>query len=160
VEKTYEGGFTLLETLIAVALTTIAVLGVTGAVARALYGTARSETRLLLAADAANVLTDLRAASAYDPGMLARMSGQRVAVTLALPGAKAPRAVGIVATVSAQGASGTYVARVTATAADGTTVTQERTLVVEAPAPGSRVAPSPASTSAAPTSLMFPKAAL
>jgi len=137
--REHERGFTLLETLAAVTVTTIAVLGVAGAVAASLYGNARSETKLLLADDAANVLTDLRAASAYDPAMLAAMDGRRVSTRLALPGGSGPRIVEVTAGVARQPAAGEYLATVTATAADGTSVTQRVTLTAEAPAPGSRV---------------------
>jgi prepilin-type N-terminal cleavage/methylation domain-containing protein len=139
----HERGFTLLETLAAVTVTGIAVLGVAGAVAASLYGSARSETRLLLADDATNVLTDLRAASAYDPAMLAALDGRRVTARLAFPGTHGPRIVVMTAAVARQaapaGGSGEYLATVTATAADGTSVTERVTLVAEAPAPGSRL---------------------
>jgi len=137
--RDHERGFTLLETLAAAAITGIAVLGVAGAVAASLYGSARSETRLLLADDASNVLTDLRAASAYDPAMLAAMDGRRVSARLALPGSPGPRIVEVTAGVARQAPAGEYFATVTATAADGTSVTQRVTLADEAPAPGSRV---------------------
>jgi prepilin-type N-terminal cleavage/methylation domain-containing protein len=147
--RDHERGFTLLETLAAVSLTGIAVLGVAGAVAASLYGSARSETKLLLADDASNVLTDLRAASAYDPVMLAALDGRHATARLALPGPRGPRIVVMTAAVARRAVGGSgdsaprigdeYVASVTATAADGTTVTERVTLVAEAPAPGSRV---------------------
>jgi prepilin-type N-terminal cleavage/methylation domain-containing protein len=137
--REHERGFTLLETLAAVSVTGIAVLGVAGAVAASLYGSARAETRLLLADDASNVLTDVRAASAYDPAMLASLNGRRVSARIALPGAQGPRVVQLTAGVARQTDAGEYLATVTATAADGTSVTQQVTLTAEAPAPGSRV---------------------
>jgi Tfp pilus assembly protein PilV len=128
----------MVETLVAVTVTGIAVLGIAGAVAASLYGAARSETKLALAGDASNVLTDLRAASAYDPAMLAAMSGRSVSAQLRLPDARGARGVTIAARVVPR-AAGSYVASVTATAPDGTAVTEEVTLVQEAPAPGSRL---------------------
>jgi prepilin-type N-terminal cleavage/methylation domain-containing protein len=133
-----ERGFTLLETLVALAIAAIAIAGVAGAVTSSLYASARSETKILLAADASNVLTDLRAAGAYDPAALAAMAGRSASARLVLPGSREPRVVAIEARVVRDATPDRYLASVTASAPDGTSVTQQVTLVVEAPAPGSR----------------------
>jgi prepilin-type N-terminal cleavage/methylation domain-containing protein len=138
-----ERGFTLLETLVAIAVSALAFVGVAGAVANALFGAARAETKIALAGDAANVLTDLRAASGYDPALLASLSGRSTSAHVEVPGARGARLITIVASVAPAATAGSYLASVTATAADGTSVTEQRLLAVEAPAPGSRISGGP-----------------
>jgi type II secretory pathway pseudopilin PulG len=134
-----ERGFTLLEALAALALTALAIAGVAGSVAACLHVTARSQTKLLLAADAQNVLTDLRAATAYDPALLAALAGRSTSVRLTFSGAHGTRTVALDADVARPSLPGSYLATVTATAPDGTAVSQSVTLTQEAPAPGSRL---------------------
>ena len=63
--RTRERGFSLLEVLVASALTIAVVLVVTGAVLGSLRATALAAERSALAEDASDALLDLREATAY-----------------------------------------------------------------------------------------------
>jgi plastocyanin len=110
-----------------------AVVAVTRGTARALPAAALTET-------AQNVLTDLRAATAYDPAELAALVGRSVSFEAREPAADgSAHSVRIVAAVTRSELTGGYLATVTARAADGTSVSVRAALVQEAPAPGAVV---------------------
>ncbi len=133
-----DAGFLLVEAQFAAALVAVAGGIALAAVACATHAAARALPAAALAGSATNVLTDLRAATAYDPAELAALAGREAAFDARELGAGATsHVVHIVASVAR--ASGGYVATVTASG-DGAIVTLRSTLAVEAPQPGS-VAP-------------------
>jgi prepilin-type N-terminal cleavage/methylation domain-containing protein len=140
-------GFTLLEALIAIAVTSVAVLGVAGAVLGMLRSLALETDKTALADDALNVLADLRAATAYDGAFLAKLAGRSASQTLTLAGPSGPRSITVTTTVSPKG-DGVYVASVTAANAGGVAVTEQAVLTQEAPAPGSVVDDTPTASPA------------
>ncbi|MFY9780469.1 MAG: type II secretion system protein [Candidatus Baltobacteraceae bacterium] len=140
-------GFTLLEALIAIAVTSAAVLGVAGAVLGMLRSLALETDKAALADDALNVLTDLRAATAYDGAFLAKLAGRSTSQKLTLAGPAGSRSLVVTATVTPQG-NGVYVAAVTAATLDGVAVTEQAVLTQEAPAPGSVVDDTPSASPA------------
>jgi prepilin-type N-terminal cleavage/methylation domain-containing protein len=140
-------GFTLLEALIAIAVTSVAVLGVAGAVLRMLHSLAVETDKTALADDALNVLADLRAATAYDGDFLAKLAGRNASRKLTLAGPAGPRTITVTTTITPKGRE-VYVAGVTAAAVDGTAVTEQAVLTQEAPAPGSTVDDTPTASPA------------
>jgi type II secretory pathway pseudopilin PulG len=140
-----EAGFLLIEAVVAVALIAVCAGAALAAVAAVTHAAARTLATPALTLTAQNILTDLRAATAYDPAQLAAIAGRSISFDAAEPGAAgANRTIQIVASVTLTGED-RYVGTVTARAADGSTVTVAATLVQEAPAPGSVI---PASTPA------------
>jgi len=133
-------GFSLLEVTIAGALVSFVVLGVSSAVLNSLRATATLTAHEALADDALNVLSDLRAATAYDGDALAHIAGRNSTATIVRDG----KPVTIAISIGPADANGAVVAKVTATDATGATATEQQTLYVEAPAPGSVIdQPSP-----------------
>ncbi len=142
-----ERGFSLLEVTIAGALVSFVVLGVSSAVLHSLHATAMLAAHEALADDALNVLSDLRAATAYDGDALARIAGRSSSASIVRDG----KPVTITVSIGAADANGAAIAQVTATDALGATATEQQTLYVEAPAPGSVIdQPSPAPAPAPP----------
>ncbi len=132
-----ERGFSLIEVLIATALTTVVMLAVSAAVLNSLRATALAEERSTLADDATNALVDLRSATGYDPTLLAALSGRSSQTTVTK---NASKTVTLTVTLGAANGSTTGPILATATASDGVqTVTEHRELYQEAPAPGSVV---------------------
>ncbi len=136
-------GFSLLEVLVASALTIAAILIITGAVLGSLRATALGAEKSALAEDALSALGDLREATAY--GVAAVGNQERPLLQ---------KLVGHSATMSRQRTSNvteTITVHVTqakpgdpivaqATASDGSlSDTEQRTLFYEAPTPGSVV---------------------
>ncbi|MBC5800800.1 MAG: prepilin-type N-terminal cleavage/methylation domain-containing protein [Candidatus Eremiobacteraeota bacterium] len=133
--KPLQRGFSLLEVLVAIALTSGVLLAVTAAVLNALHTTALAEERSALADDALNALVDLRSATGYDANLLAALANHTSQTTI-------PKSASVTETltISIGGRNGTQPLVATATASDGTqTVTEHRDLYWEAPAPGSVV---------------------
>ncbi len=127
-------GFSLLEVLVATALTIGVILATTSAVANALHASAAADRHMALNDDALSALTDVRAVSAYDPVMFHSLAGRTSTMTLAGNGAPETISVAIVA------APGGWNLLATATATQGDiAVTQRQTLYLEAPMPGSSV---------------------
>jgi hypothetical protein len=140
--RTDEAGFLLMEAVVAIALIAVCAGAALAAVAAITHATARTLTTPALTLTAQNILTDLRAATAYDPAQLAALDGKSTSFDAEeAGGAGAVRRVRIVATVTRSGQD-SYVGAVTARSADGATVTVQATLVQEAPAPGSVVSAS------------------
>ncbi len=139
-----EAGFLLLEAVVAVALVAVCACAVLATVAAVTKATARSLPAAALSLTAQNILTDLRAATAYDPNGLASLAGKAAAfdATESTPDGSG-RTVHLTVTVGAADAAGTYVCSVTARTSDAAAVTLQAGLTAEAPAPGSVV---PAST--------------
>lgn len=135
VSRRGERGFSLLEVLIATALTTVVMLAVSAAVINSLRTTALAEERSRLADDAANALVDLRSATAYDPNLLQALATHSSQTTIAKPPSPT-----VTLTLTLGAANGTGPVLATATATDGLQiVTEHRELYEEAPAPGSVV---------------------
>ena len=134
-------GFSLIEVLAVVAITTAVILTTAGAVANALHGAAEGDLKMSLEDDAFNALADVRAATAYgDPTaagesttVLAKLAGKSSTATTTL-------AAGITETltVSVAQTNGGTTAQATATA-NGVSVTDSESLSIEAPTPGSTV---------------------
>ncbi len=144
--RTSERGFTLLEAAIATALTCAVVLGLVATVAHALHANATIAERAALTDDALNVLSDLRAATAYDAGALAQMTGKTTNATIVRNG----QSLAVVVAVGGSGPATPVIANVTVTDPNGESATISRQLYVEAPAPGSVIdEPSPAPSGAA-----------
>ena len=145
--KTSQRGFSLLEALVCLALLSGTGIAVAGAVASGAHAQALTVSRERLRSDAANVLDELRASTAYDPVALKKMSGKTTSSTLEIA---APDGVERAVTISlrvaphsdaagfADAASG-YDATVTVSDVTGASVTETRRLAYEAPPPGSSV---------------------
>jgi hypothetical protein len=96
-----------------------------------------------LTLSAQNILTDLRAATAYDPAQLAALAGGTLTFDADEPAPDGTtRRVHIVVTVTRAAPAAPYAAHVTVSAANGTSVHLDGTLVQEAPAPGSVISAS------------------
>jgi prepilin-type N-terminal cleavage/methylation domain-containing protein len=128
-------GFTLLETAIAIALVCSVVLGASAAVVRAAHANAAFAERAALSNDARNVLSDLRVATAYDSAALRRLGSRNYTTSIVRDGAPLTISVAI----APGGTAAPSTARVTVSDASGESVTEERPLYDEAPAPGSIV---------------------
>ena len=134
-----ERGFSLLEAVFCIALTTGVLLAVAAAVGNSLHASASEATRIALRDDALSALADLRAATAYDSALLTRTVGRTSTSTLD----RSLRA-GAVETVTLsveRVVSGTHT-NVVASASvtqNATTVTERQTLYTEAPPPGSTI---------------------
>ncbi len=143
----------LVEALIAVALVGVCIGAIATAVLAVSHATARTMPAAALTLTAQNVLTDLRAATAYDPDQLAALDGRSTAFSVNEPGPNgSPQAIRIEARVTRSAVTGASIGSVTARAANGIAVTLDATLVQEAPAPGSVLpasTPPPCSDSAA-----------
>jgi type II secretory pathway pseudopilin PulG len=136
-------GFSLIEVLVASALTIAVILVITGAVLGSLHATALASEKSALAEDAASALSDLREATAYG---VAATGNQQQPLLQQLVGHSATmtrtRSSTVTETITVHVAQakpgGPIVAA--ATASDGTrSETVQRTLFYEAPTPGSVV---------------------
>jgi hypothetical protein len=142
-----EGGFLLVEALISVAMIGVCAGALIAAIVAVTHATAHRLPTSSLMLTAQDILTDLRAATAYDSGQLAALAGRTAAFDVAETGPDGlPHSVHIVAGVTRSAATGAYVGSVTARGFNGAVVTIQATLVQEAPPPGSVV---PAGTPAA-----------
>ena len=72
-----ERGFTVVEAMVAIVVTAIAVFGVTGAVLGAMRAHTAADIRASLDDDALAVLSDVRMMTAYDPAMLRKLERRR-----------------------------------------------------------------------------------
>lgn len=135
-------GFSLIEVLVASALTVGVILLITAAVLGSLHATALAVEDTLLAEDARTALDDVRAATGYgvaargtnEPPLLQMLVGRTATMRRARGGLVETVTVGV--TQAKPGDP--IVAR--ATASDGTRSRSERrTLFYEAPSPGSVV---------------------
>jgi type II secretory pathway pseudopilin PulG len=139
----------LVEALVGVGIVAIVAGAALAGVATVTHSAAHELSRSALRATAQNVLTDLRAATAYDPIELAGLSG--TSVSFSATDGDSPTTITVRVGIASDR---TYPATVEARAADGTTVTLDGVLAAEAPAPGTIDAPSspePAATPAAGT---------
>jgi type II secretory pathway pseudopilin PulG len=145
-ERVAQRGFTLLETLVATALTVTLILSVTAAVLGSLHASARLGERAELTDHALNILSDLRETTAYDANALTAMTGRSVTTTFPADASNA-RVLTATIGVAQSGPSAPVIASVTVTDANGESVTEQQTLYFEAPAPGSvidQATPTPA----------------
>lgn len=134
-----QAGFVLVEAVVAVALIALSAGAALAAVAAITQANAHAAAEPALTLTAQNVLTDLRAATAYDPAQLAALAGRSSAFDADEPaGGAATRRVHVVAGVAGTPADG-YTATVTVSEPGGASVTVRSILVQEAPAPGSVV---------------------
>ncbi|GAC1309386.1 MAG: hypothetical protein NVSMB21_15870 [Vulcanimicrobiaceae bacterium] len=133
-----ERGFTLLEALFCIALTTGVLLAVGAAVGNSLHASANEATRIALRDDALSVLADVRAATAYDDALLRRTVGKTSTATLDRSRAGAAEMVTLSVERVVSGTHTNVVASASVTQ-NATTVTERTTLYVEAPAPGSTI---------------------
>ena len=141
--KRRQRGFSLLEVLVASAVTIGAILIITGAVLGSLRAMALATEKSALAEDALSALSDLREATVYgvatagarEQPLLQKLVGHSATMTR-------QRTVNVTETIAVDVTQvrpgGPIVAR--ATASDGTlSDTEQRTLFYEAPTPGSIV---------------------
>lgn len=132
-----ERGFTLIEAVFTIALTTGVLLAVMGAVTNSLHASASETTRIALRDDALGVLADLRAATAYDDALLAATIGRTSTQTIATAGG-AHETIAVSVNGVLVGGHEHIVATASVTQ-NATTVTERETLYAEAPAPGSTI---------------------
>ena len=141
--KREQRGFSLLEVLVASALTIAAILIITGAVLASLRATALAAEKSALAEDALSALSDLREATAYgvaaagaqEQPLLQKLVGHSATMTRQRT-ANITETIAVNVTQAKPG--GPIVAE--ATASDGSlSDTEQRTLFYEAPTPGSVV---------------------
>ncbi len=133
--RTAERGFTLLEAIFAIGLSTTVVFGVTAAVLGSLHATNRVVVREALTDDALNVLSDLRTATAYDATLLASLIGRSSTSTLVRDGKRLTIDVSVTRAVP----HSPIVAHVTVSDENGVQTSEQQQLYAEAPAPGSVV---------------------
>lgn len=131
-------GFSLVEALVAIALTTGVMLGVTSAVLHAIHANADESTKIALRDDALSALADLRAATAYDPTMLATVTAHGNASQTITRSNAAAETITIHVQRSVGPGPSNVIATATATQLDAS-VTEQTTLYNEAPAPGSTI---------------------
>jgi Tfp pilus assembly protein PilV len=140
-------GFTLLETVIAAALSSAAVLSLAAAALGTLHTTARLERMANVTDHALNILSDLREATAYDPEGLRKLLGRKITTTFSDGDALKASTMTATIAVAQAGAAGTITAAVTVTDPTGVSATESQILFAEVPAPGSVIdaaTPSPA----------------
>ena len=135
-----ERGFSLLEAIVAITITTAVLLAAATAVSKSLHASADSALRLALRDDALAVLADVRAATAYNGALLASMIDRTSTATITRPDGL--RETMTVAVRSSPVNGYRVMATVTATH-DATSVVEQQTLYDEAPSPGSTTAPGP-----------------
>lgn len=134
-----ERGFSLIEAVLTIALTTGVLLAVMAAVSNSLHATANEAIRIALRDDALSALADLRAATAYDALLLQGMIGKSSTATIAR-NAGAPETVTMSVAIGSNVTNGhaNYIATASVTQ-NATTVTEQQTLYAEAPPPGSTI---------------------
>lgn len=140
-------GFTLLETVIASALSCAVALSVAGAALGALHATARLERTANVTDHALNILSDVREATAYDSEALSKLVGREVTTTFSDGDPLTPSTMTATIAVAQTVASGPISAAVTVTDSTGVSVTERQIMFAEVPAPGSVIdaaTPSPA----------------
>jgi len=148
-------GFTLIEAVMTAAVVSMLVAGIYDAVLMNLKGGSRPVQDAALAAAARNIVTDLRAATAYDPSALKSLYGTTATRSVALPqpiGSTQTVTVNCTTTIDPV-ASGAPSTSVTATPTNATVVctnpTTNRSVTIvsqlwnEAPAPGSSLQGTP-----------------
>jgi prepilin-type N-terminal cleavage/methylation domain-containing protein len=144
-----EAGFTLIEVVVATALTASLSLCVFAAIASSLHAVDRLENRVNLSDDALNILSDLRESTAYDPAALKQIVGHSLTTTFTDPQSNAPaRKLQARLSVTQTSPAMPIFATVTVVDAAGNTATERQTLSSEAPAPGSVIDAATASPSA------------
>ena len=142
----------LIEALIAIAIIAVCAGAVLSAILSVQHQTLFAQPSAALTLSAQNVLTDLRAATAYDGAELRALGGRSAAFDSSEPGPNgSPEPIHITVSVSAPAATGAVVAAVTVRDAQGRSASVQSSLTREAPAPGSTVeAEAPSALSAAP----------
>jgi len=138
-----ERGFMLLEVLVASVLTIGVVLAITTAVLSNVHATTLAEQRIQMGDDGLNAVTDLRAITGYNGDLLSKLVGKHSTSTISSNGM--PETITIDVTsqhVGIASPTATVVADVRIER-NGQIVTEEQTLVQQAPAPGSVVSPTP-----------------
>jgi Tfp pilus assembly protein PilV len=138
----------MIEAMIAVVLIAVCAGTVLAVSAAVEHQRARQRPTAALSLSAQNVLTDLRAATAYDPAELADLVGRSISFSAIEPGpGGAAQTLQVSVTLRPTATAGLVAAAVTVQNAAGQTATMGSTLAAEVPAPGSVVAgQTPAST--------------
>lgn len=136
-----EAGFLMVEAIVGVALIGMCAGIVMAAVVAVSHQTAaRPAAAAALASTAQNIVTDLRAATAYDGAQIAQLIGRSTAFDVTENDAAGlPHTLHVVAAVTAGELDGAAVVSVTVRNAAGTAASVQATLVQEAPAPRSIV---------------------
>ncbi len=148
-----DAGFLLVEAVIAVALIAVCAGAALAAAAAVTHASARALAAPALTLSAQNVLTDLRAATAYDPVALDALDGRSVSFDADEAAADGGvRRVHLTALIARPAPNAALVATVTARDANGARVSIAAALVQEAPAPGSTVNAAATTAPAAPES--------
>ena len=143
-----ERGFSLIEVIVAAALTAFVMIAIASAVAASAHSAALVDTKTRMRADALNVLTDLRAITVYDKAMLAQMTGKSTSMKIT-HSADDIETIEVGVTIepsvvrNSDGTSATNTASVANVKITefGNSVSERATLFHEAPAPGSVVGP-------------------
>ncbi len=152
--KLHEAGFMMIEAVIATALVAVCAGAVLSAVLSIQHRTLFAQPSAALTLTAQNVLTDLRAATAYDGAELNGLGGRNADFDGSQPSPNgSPEPIHIRLSVSMPAANGALVAAVRVSDAQGRSAAVQTTLTREVPAPGSNVAaeaPSPALSPAEP----------
>ena len=140
--KRFERGFSLLEVLVASALTVGVILLITGAVLGSLHATALAAQNSALAEDARNALSDVRAATGYgvaaEGNAEAQLLQKLVGHTSTMQRARGDATETITVSILQAKPGDPIVAQATASIG-ARSQTERRTLFYEAPAPGSIV---------------------
>ncbi len=143
-----ERGFSLIEVIVAAALTAFVMIAIASAVAASVRSATLVDMKTRMRADALNVLTDLRAITVYDKAMLAKMVGKSTSMkithsaddveTIEVSVHVEPNVVR-----NSDGATQTTIAKVVnvTITESGKKISERAMLFNEAPAPGSVVGP-------------------
>ena len=143
-----ERGFSLVEVIVAAALTAFVMIAIASTVAASVHASTLVDMKTRMRADALNVLTDLRAITVYDKAMLAQMIGKSTSMKIT-HSADDVETIDVNVNVEpnvVRNSDGTTT-KTTASVANvtiaefGNTVSERAMLFNEAPAPGSVVGP-------------------
>ena len=134
-ERANERGFTILEVMVVIVVTAIAIFGISGATLNALHAEAGNDVKASLDDDALAVLSDVRMMTVYDATMITKLSQKSASMTRKLPsGASETITVAVTTTVNPLAEYATATAM-----SGGASATERIELYQHAPAPGSVV---------------------
>lgn len=141
IRRPAEGGFLLIEAIVGTAIVALCAGAAFLAIVTVQHQLAVAERRSALTLTAQNMLTDLRAATAYDPAQLAALPGRATEFDFTEPGSDgSPRTLHATVTATRTTPPARTTVLVTVRNALGQSATVQSTLSVEAPAPGSVLA--------------------
>lgn len=143
-----ERGFSLVEVIVAAALTAFVMIAIASSVAASVHASTLVDMKTRMRADALNVITDLRAITVYDKVMLGQMIGKSTSMKITHSGDDIELIEVTVNTEpnvvrNSDGTTQTTIVKVaTVTITEfGVKVSERAMLFNEAPAPGSVVGP-------------------